>query len=141
MRLLSIITFGAALVASPTLAATKSPAKAAAPAAAAAEQVPAEVRDSMLYLKVLISALQSDEIAQPLKGGLVGCLYNNSLGTITESMNKLIVENPGKVSRSNPNELLGALVAVCGISPEDAAAAAPKPAATSTASKPVPAGR
>jgi len=115
MRILPIIALGAALVASPSLAATKSVAKPAAkPSAAAAAQAPAEVQDAMLYLKVLISALQSDKVEQPVKGALVGCLYNNSLGKITESMDKLIAENPGKVSRDNPNQLLSALAAVCG---------------------------
>ena len=123
MRLLSIITLGAALVASPALAANEAPAKSAAPVAAASEKAPADVQDAMLYLKVMISALQSDDIQQPVKGGLVGCLYNNSLGAITTSTNKLIVENPGKVGRDNPNQVLGALVAVCGINPDEAAAA------------------
>jgi hypothetical protein len=141
MRILSIIALGAALAATPALAATKSAAKPAAkPAmAAAAAQPPAQVQDAMLYLKVLISALQSDKIEQPVKGALVGCLYNNSLGKITDSMEKLIADNPGKVSRDNPNQVLSALVAVCGYRAEGAAAA---PSATPTpAPKATPAGR
>ena len=135
MRLLSIITLGAALVASPALAANEAPAK-----SAASEKAPADVQDAMLYLKVMISALQSDDIQQPVKGGLVGCLYNNSLGAITTSTNKLIVENPGKVGRDNPNQVLGALVAVCGINPDEAAGA-PKATPAKPSSKAVPAGR
>jgi hypothetical protein len=124
MRILPTLVIAAALVAAPSFAATpKAPAKAA-PAAAAA-QAPAEVQHAMLYLKVLIGGLQSDKVDQPVKGALVGCLYNNSLGKITESMEKLIAENPGKVSRDDPSQVLSAMVAVCGYKP-GAPAAAPK---------------
>jgi hypothetical protein len=142
-----MIAVVAALATSPVLAATapKASGKGTAKptASAAANQPPAEVRDAMLYLKVLISALQSDKVEQPVKGALVGCLYNNSLGKITDSMDKLIAENPGKVSRDDPNQVLSALAAVCGYRPEGAAAGAPgasvtpAPAPTKTA----PAGR
>jgi hypothetical protein len=127
MRILPIIALGAALASSPALAATKAAAKPTAKPAttAASGQPPAEVQDAMLYLKVLISALQSDKVEQPVKGALVGCLYNNSLGKITDSMDKLIAENPGKVSREDPNQVLSALAAVCGYHPAGAAAGAP----------------
>lgn len=76
-----------------------------------------QVEDAMLYLKVLISGLQSDKVEQPIKGVLVGCLYNNSLGKISESMDKVIAENPGKIHRDNPSELLSAMVRICGYKP------------------------
>ncbi|MCJ2177599.1 hypothetical protein [Novosphingobium album (ex Hu et al. 2023)] len=100
---------------------------AAAPAKAPA-QAPAnkaEVQDAMLYLKVLISGLQSDKVEQPVKGALVGCLYNNSLGQITESMDKVIAENPGKIHKDNPSELLGVMVRICGYNPQAAASSNP----------------
>ncbi|WP_156135440.1 hypothetical protein [Novosphingobium malaysiense] len=80
-----------------------------------------EVQDAMLYLKVLISGLQSEKVAQPMKGALVGCIYNNSLGKITESMDKVIAENPGKIDKDNPSELLSVMVRICGYNPQDAA--------------------
>jgi hypothetical protein len=139
MRFPTILALGAALVASPVLAA---PAPKAAPKASAATgngtQAPPQVQDAMLYLKVLISALQSDTIEQPIKGALVGCLYNDSLGAITENMGKLIAQNPGKVSRDNPSQVLSAMLAVCGYRPEDAPA---KPGAAAPAPKAAPAGR
>lgn len=92
---------------------------AAAPAKGTQSQ--AEVNDAMLYLKVLISGLQSEKVEQPLKGALVGCLYNNSLGKITESMDKVIAENPGKIHKDNPAELLGVMVRICGYNPQAAA--------------------
>lgn len=78
----------------------------------------AQVQDAMLYLNVLISGLQSDKVEQPIKGVLVGCLYNNSLGTISESMDKVIAENPGKIHKDKPGELLGVMVRICGYDPK-----------------------
>jgi hypothetical protein len=121
-----------ALAASPALAAApkKAPAKAA-PAAAAAKPAASgdpQAQNAMLYLKVLISALQSDKVEEPIKGALVGCLYDNSLGKITESMDKVIAENPGKIHRDNPNELLVVMAQICGYKPAAAGApGAPKP--------------
>jgi hypothetical protein len=80
----------------------------------------AQAKDAMLYLQVLISGLQSDKVEQPVKGTLVGCLYNNSLGKIATSMDKVIAENPGKIHRDNPNELLSVMVRICGYKPEAA---------------------
>jgi len=124
MRIATAIALGAALIATPTLAAkpSKAPAKAApAPAHAAP---PPQVEHAMLYLKVLISGLQSEKVEQPVKGALVGCLYNNSLGKITDSMEKVIAENPGKISRDDPSQLLSAMVVICGYKPEAPAAGA-----------------
>jgi len=116
-----------------TKAATKAPAKTAAPAAAAPAGGNAQEEHAMLYLKVLISGLQSDKVEQPVKGAIVGCLYDNSLGKITESMDKVIAENPGKISRDNPSELLAVMAQICGYRPQPGAAAPAAPAPSPTA--------
>ncbi|MGH6743373.1 hypothetical protein EDF58_101578 [Novosphingobium sp. PhB57] len=132
MRTLASLVAAAALVAglsAPAQAAApkKAPAKAAAPAPAAGAHAPSpEVESAMLYLKVLISGLQSDKVEPPVKGALVGCIYNNSLQKISESMDKVIAENAGKIHRDNPSELLSAMVAICGYKPTAAAGAAPQ---------------
>jgi len=126
----------------------KAPAKRAAPAkAASAPATPAEQaaeQDAMLYLKVLISALQSEKVEQPVKGALVGCLYSNSLGKITASMNQVIAENPGKIHKDNPSELLGVMARICGYQPTGTVAGPgapsanpPVPAPSSSPSAPV----
>ena len=140
MRFPTILALGAMLLAGPALAApAPKAARKPATSAAASTQASSQVQDAMLYLKVLISALQSETIEQPIKGVLVGCLYNASLGTITENMGKLIAQNPGKVSRDNPTQVLSALLAVCGYNAADATA---KPGAAAPAAKPTaPAGR
>lgn len=142
MRIFSIIACGAVLAATPALAAPAAkPSGKSTSAPAAGTETPAQVKDAMFNLKVLISALQSDKIEQPVKGALVGCMYNNSLGKITDSMEKLIADNPGKISRDNPNQVLSALLAVCGYSPEAAAAATAAAGTSPAAPKKTPTGR
>lgn len=154
MRALASIIAAAALVsglavpaqAAPKKAPAKSaPAKTAAAPAAGAHPASPEVESAMLYLKVLISGLQSEKVEAPAKGALVGCIYNNSLQKISESMDKVIAENPGKISRDNPTELLSAMVAICGYKPTAPAAgasAAPStPGASATPQQPAPQGR
>lgn len=121
---------------SPALAAAKPAAKpaaakpAAAPAASASHPAPPpEVQHALLYLKVLISGLQSDQVEEPVKGVLVGCLYNNSLSRISTAMDKVIADNPDKVHRDKPEEVLRAMVAICNHSDQKPAGAAqPSPA-------------
>lgn len=103
--------------AAPKKAAAKAPAKAAPAAGTEHPGTSPEVENAMLYLKVLISGLQSEKVEAPAKGALVGCIYNNSLQKISESMDKIIAEHPGKVHRDNPTELLSAMVALCGYKP------------------------
>lgn len=124
-------------------AAKAAPAKAGAAAPAAGAHAPSpELESAMLYLKVLISGLQSEKVEGPAKGALVGCIYNNSLQKISESMDKVIAENPGKISRDNPTELLSAMVAICGYKPTAPAAGAPGASgATATPQQPAPQGR
>jgi hypothetical protein len=140
MKLPLLIAGSLAFAATPALAAApkKAPAKAA-PAAAAAKPAASgdpQAQNAMLYLKVLISALQSDKVEEPIKGALVGCLYDNSLGKITESMDKVIAENPGKIHRDNPNELLVVMAQICGYQPAPAGAAGAAGAAPAAPKQP-----
>ena len=117
MRITATILAGALLAAgtgAQAAAPAKIPGKPATPAGKA------QVQDAMLYLNVLIGGLQSDKVGEPVKGVLVGCLYNNSLGTISESMDKVIAENPGKIHKDKPGELLGVMARICGYNPQAA---------------------
>lgn len=111
---LGLTTAGLMLGAVPALAAPakKAAAKPAAPAAAPAAQAQSE--HAVLYLKVLISALQSDQVKEEAKSALVACLYQAPLGKITEEMDKVFAENPEKVHRDKPAEVFAVLTAVCG---------------------------
>ncbi|MGF7153252.1 hypothetical protein [Novosphingobium gossypii] len=120
----------AGTLSAPAFAAAKAAAKPAAkPAAAAPAAADGPEQHAMLYLKVLISGLQSEQVPEPVKSALVGCIYDNSLGKITESMDKVIAENSGKISRDNPSELLSLMAQICGYKPAaGAAGTAPAPA-------------
>jgi len=132
MRALFLALAATGLVAGgvPALAA---PAKKAAPATkAAAPAAGAQVAQSehaVLYLKVLISALQSDQVKEEAKSALVGCLYENSLGKISEGVDKVIAENADKVQRDKPAEVFAVLTAVCGYKGDPTQ---PSPAAPTT---------
>ena len=77
---------------------------------------------------VLASAMQSDKVPEDVKAALMGCIYSNKLETIGTAIDKLIVANPGKVDRTKPDDLLSAMVAVCGYKPSATAPAAKPPA-------------
>ena len=74
---------------------------------------------------VLASAMQSDKVPEDVKAALMGCIYSNKLETISTAIDKLIAANPGKVDRAKPDDLLSAMVAVCGYKPSAQPSAKP----------------
>ena len=88
-----------------------------------------EQKRTLEYLKVLIGALQSDKIEEPVKGALVGCIYSNSLRMIGQAMDETISKAPASFDRTNPSNLLGVMARVCGYKPEKEAAT-PSPSST-----------
>jgi hypothetical protein len=87
----------------------------------------ASVERAAFNFKLLTSAMQSDKIPGPVKDRLFGCIYNNSLGKISEAMDKVIAENKGKIVRTNPDQMIAVMAGVCGFRPQaPAPAAAPK---------------
>ena len=85
---------------------------------------------------VLASAMQSDKVPEDVKAALMGCIYSNKLETISTAIDKLIEANPGKVDRAKPDDLLSAMVAVCGYKPSATPPAAKPPAAKPPAGAP-----
>ncbi len=77
-------------------------------------------------LRIIAAALQAKEVDTPIKNALFGCLYRNNLAKITESTNKVLANNPGKIDRKNPTQMLMVIAGVCGYRPAGAAAPAPK---------------
>ena len=113
----ALVAFGMVAGAVPAAAAPKKGAAKAAPKSAPAAPGAADTTKSehaVLYLTVLISALQSEQIKDEAKTALVGCLYDNPLSKITDSMDKVFAENADKVHREKPSEVLAVLTAVCG---------------------------
>jgi hypothetical protein len=85
---------------------------------------------------VLASAMQSDKVPEDVKAALMGCIYSNKLETISTAIDKLIAANPGKVNRAKADDLLSAMVAICGYKPSAAAPGAKAPAAKPPAGAP-----
>ncbi|MEJ7925177.1 hypothetical protein WG908_00230 [Sphingobium sp. AN641] len=98
-------------------------------AALAAERaVPtkAQVDSAAFHLKVLLSALQSKDVDQPIKNVLFVCLYENPFGKISEATTKVLAGN--KLDPKDANKVLTVMAGVCGLRPGGSAQPAPKPA-------------
>jgi hypothetical protein len=74
---------------------------------------------------ILSSAMRSDQVPDDVKAALMGCIYSNSLGKISTAIDEVIAKNPGKVDRAKPDSILGAMAAICGYKPSEAAATPP----------------
>jgi hypothetical protein len=107
-------------------------AQATAPSAISETQQQHAVQD----FAVLASAMQSDKVPEDVKAALMGCIYSNKLETISTAIDKLIAANPGKVDRAKPDDLLSAMVAMCGYKPSATAPGAKAPAAKPPAGAP-----
>jgi hypothetical protein len=71
------------------------------------------------------SAMRSENVPNDVKSALMGCIYSNPLSTISTAIDKVALDNPGKVDRKNADSVLGAMAAVCGYEPSTTAPAAP----------------
>jgi hypothetical protein len=83
---------------------------------------------------IMSSAMRSEQVPDDVKAALMGCIYSNPLGKISSAIDQISAANPGKVDRTKPDSVLGAMAAVCGYKPSQATATPP------TGQKP-PAGR
>jgi hypothetical protein len=91
------------------------------------QQVDKATADKAAYnMKLFISAMQSDKIPGEVKDRLFWCLYGNSMGKVGEAMDKVIVDNKGKINRTNADQMLAVMAGVCGYRPKPAAQPAPK---------------
>jgi hypothetical protein len=112
-------------------------AKPAAPAAPTAQPTKDQLDDAAFEMRVLVSAMNSDKVEAPVKDALFECLYQNNFAKISEAISKVIAQNPNKVAKRNPDQILGVMAGVCGYRPKaPAAGATPAPAAPA---KPAPA--
>lgn len=98
------------------------------PAAAQTQAGPskAQLANAAFVLRVMSSALQSDEVEQPVKNKLFECLYSNSVSQISGAVDKVVAANPGKVDRKDASQMLAVIAGACGYRPPAAPAAAPK---------------
>ncbi len=104
-------------------------------AGAAAKPTPPtkeQIEDASFELRVLISAMGSDKIEAPVKDALFECLYQNNFAKISDGIAKVIAQNPEKIAKRNPDQVLGVMAGICGYRPKPAAAGA-TPAPTTPA--------
>jgi len=74
--------------------------------------------DSAAYtLRIVMTALQSSEVEQPVKNALFDCLYSNSIGEISAEADKVIAANAGKVDRKDASQMLAVVAGTCGYRP------------------------
>lgn len=98
------------------------------PATAQTQAGPSKVQlaNAAFVLRVMSSALQSDEVEQPVKNKLFECLYSNSVSQISGAVDKVVAANPGKVDRKDASQMLAVIAGACGYRPPAAPTAAPK---------------
>ncbi|SEQ71461.1 hypothetical protein [Sphingobium sp. YR768] len=123
--LAAIFAIGALPVVLP--AALPAPAWAQAPSRAAPTK--AQLDSAAYTLRIVMTALQSNEVEQPVKNALFDCLYSNSIGEISAQADKVIAANAGKVDRKDASQMLAVVAGTCGYRPpatKPAAKSAPK---------------
>lgn len=99
----------------------------AVPDQAMAQTTPTKVQldNAAQVLRIVTTALQSDQVEQPVKNALFECLYSNSVAKVSEASDKVIAANAGKVDRKDASQMLAVIAGVCGYRP---AAPTAKPA-------------
>jgi hypothetical protein len=85
--------------------------------------------------RLIASAMQSQNVPNDVKSALMGCVYENPVGKISDTVDNAIAANPGKIDRSKPEQMLGVIAQICGYEPP-AQGAAPAPGNAPTAAKP-----
>jgi len=131
--LLAAATLFVAASSAPVSAQTTAPK----PATPSTQPTKEQIEDAAFQMRVLIGAMNSDKVESPVKDALFQCLYQNSFSKISEGIAQVIAQNPDKIAKRDPAQVLGVMAGICGYRPKPAdAAAAPAPA---TPAKPAPA--
>jgi hypothetical protein len=100
-----------------------------------------QIEDAAFEMRVFVSAMSSDKVEAPVKDALMGCLYQNNFQKISEAIGKVVAQNPDKIAKRNPEQILTVLAGVCGYrpaAPAPAAGAAPAAPAKPAPAKPAP---
>ena len=73
--------------------------------------------------RLIASGMQSQNVPDDVKSVLMGCIYENAIGKISDAVDQVVAANPDKVDRTKPEQMLGVIASVCGYEPKDEAAA------------------
>jgi len=96
------------------------PAAANAQAGKAPAPTRAEIDRAASNLRIFMAALQSDKVPEVVKSALFACIYSNNFSQISVGTDKAIAEK--KADRNDPNQVVAAMAAVCGVRPGEAPA-------------------
>ena len=91
--------------------------------------------------RLIASAMQSQNVPDDVKSALMGCIYENLVCKISDTVDNALAANPGKVDRAKPEQLLGVIAQVCGYEPPAQGTTPPAAAAAKTPPAPRPAAR
>ncbi|HEY7808114.1 MAG TPA: hypothetical protein VIC34_13025 [Croceibacterium sp.] len=92
--------------------------------------------------RLIASAMQSENVPSDVKSVLMGCMYENPIGKISETVDSALAANPGKIDRTKPEQMLSVIAQVCGYEPPATGTAAPGKAPAAPGKPPAaPAGR
>jgi len=92
--------------------------------------------------RLIASAMQSENVPNDVKSVLMGCMYENPIGKISETVDSALAANPGKIDRTKPEQMLSVIAQVCGYEPPATGTAAPGKAPAAPGKPPAaPAGR
>lgn len=76
----------------------------------------AQMQAAANNFRVFMGGLQSDKVPQVVKNVLFACVYSVPFSQISENTDKAITAR--KLDKSKPENVLGAMAAVCGFRPE-----------------------
>ncbi|WP_126172678.1 hypothetical protein [Altericroceibacterium xinjiangense] len=85
-------------------------------APAAAEPTDADLRRGAIILRSFETVIAAEEADNALKSTLFACLYNNSLGEISNAARKIIAANES-LSEDNAQQVYAAAAVACGVKP------------------------
>lgn len=98
------------------------------PAAPVATDEQPDMERAGVIFSTLIAAVQNPEIPEQEKNALIGCLYRNTLQTVSRATGEMLAKNP-QIDATDPVNVYLVAAIVCGArepgSPEGDAAATP----------------
>ena len=122
----------------PAIAQDAAPAPVAPAAAPLSASEQADVDRGGVIFGSFSQAVRSDQISDQEKNALFGCMYDNSVKSISEKTGEVLAANP-QIDATKPENIFNVAAVVCGArkaqSAEDAAPATPAPEAATPESR------
>ncbi|MXO64652.1 hypothetical protein [Altericroceibacterium endophyticum] len=75
---------------------------------------PATAKRGAVIVRSFVMAMNSDELAQTVRGQIYGCMYNNPISKISQAAGKILENNPN-LQADNPTHVYVAAARACGV--------------------------